>query len=60
MKKGKLSNENRRYGQIEVITDWRDAEDISPAFIKLMTLLLTPREEQRDMGNGEKDGKRAE
>ena len=42
---------------ITVITDWRHTEEMSPVFRKLMVSLLRPREEQREMGNGERDAK---
>jgi hypothetical protein len=40
-----------------VSVNWQYVNESSPAFRRLMTLLLQPREEQREMGNGERDAK---
>ena len=46
-------NESRRNSKIAVITNWQHAQEVSPAFKRLMALLLEDKEreisdEQRD------------
>ncbi len=44
LSKGKLSNKSQRDGQIiKVVTSWHYTEEPSPAFKRLMALLLQPK-----------------
>ena len=40
LSKDRLSSKNQRDSQIKVATDWRYTEEPSPAFKRLMSLLL--------------------
>lgn len=44
--KGRLSNKNQRNNQIRVITSWQYVREPSPAFRRLMMLLLKPPDNQ--------------
>lgn len=38
-------SKSHKHSQIEVVTNWQHIEEVSPAFKKLMSLLLKPRSE---------------
>ena len=42
----KNTPKSQKHSQIEVVTDWRHTKEISPAFKRLMILLLKPRNGQ--------------
>ena len=46
LKKDRLSNKSLRNSQLELTTSWQYTEEASPAFKRLVMLLLKPRNNQ--------------